>query len=262
MIHTNEIPILEFDDSHTAMITPQALEGRQDTGIKYGVIGFNLESRERMAAEYPSRIIGTFEGCGFGPLNIYEIDFEGHKIILSQGIIGAPLAACEMEDLIALGCDHIIAVGSAGVLDKQIKRTGVIVPTTAVRDEGTSYHYVAPSRYIEHNPDVISKICNYLTEIGLPFTCGKTWTSDAIYRETPDLCAIRRAEGCLCVDMENAAFGAVAQFHGIKFGQILYGSDCLDGEIWDRRDWAVTDDIKKNSKYELLKLAMRLVTRI
>jgi len=66
---------------------------------------------------------------------------------------------------------------------------------------------------------------------------AKNWTTDAIYRETPDRVARRRAEGCLTVEMEMAAFCAVAQFRGVLFGQILYGGDDLSGENWDHRGW-------------------------
>ncbi len=68
---------------------------------------------------------------------------------------------------------------------------------------------------------------------------GKTWTTDAPYRETPDKMALRRSEGCLTVEMETAAFCAVAQFRDVTFGQILYGGDDLTGDQWDPRDWHV-----------------------
>jgi purine-nucleoside phosphorylase len=71
----------------------------------------------------------------------------------------------------------------------------------------------------------------------VPYLTGKTWTTDAIYRETPDKIALRRDEGCLSVEMEAAAFFAVAQFRGVTFAQILYGGDDLSAESWDSRHW-------------------------
>ena len=61
--------------------------------------------------------------------------------------------------------------------------------------------------------------------------------------------------------MENAAFGAVAQFYNIKFGQILYGGDSLCGDIWDKRDWT-DENVKQKAQSELLILAMEMVTKI
>ncbi len=66
---------------------------------------------------------------------------------------------------------------------------------------------------------------------------GKTWTTDAFYRETPGKVALRKQEGCLTVEMEAAAFFAVADFRDVTFGQILYGGDDVSGETWDSRRW-------------------------
>ena len=261
MIRKSKFPILNFDNNKKAKLTVQQLDGKESQGIDYGVICFDMKTRERLANEYPSRIIGTLKGSGIQPLNIYVVNFNGVEIILHQGVVSAPLAAAVMEDLAAFGCKKVIAVGSAGVLKPEIARGHLIIPTRAVRQEGTSYHYVAPSKYINCPQTVIKNMCKCLKEKGLPFVCGKTWTTDAIFRETKDLIDLRTKENCLCVEMENAALGAVAQFYNIKFGQILYGGDSLCGDIWDRRDWA-NEDIKQRTKFELLRLAMEMVTRI
>jgi uridine phosphorylase len=80
---------------------------------------------------------------------------------------------------------------------------------------------------------------------------GKSWTTDGFYRETPARMARRRAEGCLAVEMESAAFFAVAQMRGVTFGQILYGGDDLTGEQWDDREW----DRQTSTREKLLWLA-------
>ena len=71
----------------------------------------------------------------------------------------------------------------------------------------------------------------------MPYARGKTWTTDGIYRETPARIARRRDEGCLTVEMEAAAFFAVAEFCGVTFGQMLYAGDDLSGDTWDMRDF-------------------------
>ena len=72
----------------------------------------------------------------------------------------------------------------------------------------------------------------------VPYVLGKTWTTDAFFRETAGKVQMRRAEGCLTVEMEAAAFFAVAQFRGVTFAQLLYGGDDVSSEVWDHRDYA------------------------
>jgi uridine phosphorylase len=83
----------------------------------------------------------------------------------------------------------------------------------------------------------VSAIKKALARHHVDYVVGKTWTTDGIYRETADKLAKRRAEGCVTVEMEAAAFFAVAQFRRVTFGQILYGGDDLTGDEWDDRDW-------------------------
>jgi uridine phosphorylase len=128
------------------------------------------------------------------------------------------------------------------VLDREIAVGHVIVPTSAVRDEGTSYHYLPPGREVSASPAAVAAITQTLEARHVPYILGKTWTTDAIFRETAGKVARRRAEGCLAVEMEAAAFFAVAQFRGVTFGQMLYGGDDVSGSEWDDRgEWGGCD---------------------
>ncbi|MCJ7703601.1 MAG: hypothetical protein MUO62_18625 [Anaerolineales bacterium] len=102
------------------------------------------------------------------------------------------------------------------------------MPTRAVRDEGTSYHYLPPGREVQAHPQAVAAIETTLQSHQIPYITGKTWTTDAPYRETHQNVQRRREEGCLVVEMEAAAFFAVAQFRGVILGQILYGGDFLN----------------------------------
>ena len=82
----------------------------------------------------------------------------------------------------------------------------IIIPVSAVRDEGTSYHYLEPSREIECHKETVETVVSCLKQMEIPFATGKTWTNDAIYRETPDMIELRRNEGCITMEMEAAAF--------------------------------------------------------
>jgi purine-nucleoside phosphorylase len=91
---------------------------------------------------------------------------------------------------------------------------------------------------VQASPEAVSAIEKVLSSHRLPFLLSKTWTTDAPYRETPAKVQRRRAEGCTVVEMEAAAFFAVAQFRDVTLGQILYGGDDVSGEAeWDQRDW-------------------------
>lgn len=116
----------------------------------------------------------------------------------------------------------------------------IVVPTSAIRDEGTSYHYVPAAREIEADPDGIAVAERVLQRRGVAYTLGKTWTTDGVYRETRARIARRRNEGCINVEMEAAACFAVARFRGIRFAQLLHAGDDVSGATWDERNGTTT----------------------
>jgi uridine phosphorylase len=134
----------------------------------------------------------------------------------------------------------------------------VIVPTSAVREEGTSYHYLPPSRTAEPTTAAVDAIVETAERHGVPHVRGATWTTDALYRETKGKVDARVAEGCLTVEMEAAAFFAVAAFRGVTFGQVLYAGDDLSGEAWDQRGW----DEHTSGRDTLFRIAAEAVLRL
>ncbi|MGZ4150449.1 MAG: nucleoside phosphorylase [Actinomycetota bacterium] len=168
---------------------------------------------------------------------IWELSYEGSRLAVVHPGVGAPLAAAFLEELVARGCRSFVACGGAGVLVPDVALGHVIVPTAAIRDEGTSYHYLPASRTAEPSEAAVGTIVATLERHHVPYVTGSTWTTDAIYRETRAKLARRVAEGCLTVEMEAAAFFAVAAFRGVAFGQLLYAGDDLSGDAWDQRGW-------------------------
>ncbi len=155
------------------------------------------------------------------------------------------MAAGLLEEAIALGCRKFIACGGCGVLEKGIGVGELIVVSAAVRDEGVSYHYLPPSREVLADEAGVEALAKTLSSWRIPYRVGKTWTTDAPYRETANRVAQRKAEGCLVVEMEAAAMIAVAQFRGVIFGQILYGGDDVSGSEWDSRAWQSRAEIRE-----------------
>jgi uridine phosphorylase len=228
-------PILEYDPSPDAIINPRGLIEPIDIPA-YCVQCFFQDVIEKLRAEQRLKLIIDLRS-EMGKHPVYEFELNGQRLALFHPGVGASLAGGFLEELIALGCRKFIACGGAGVLDKQIAVGHLIIPRSAVRDEGTSYHYLPPAREVNVAQGVVETIEKVLQNNGMAYVIAKTWTTDGFYRETPAKIKQRRAEGCLTVEMEAAAFFAVAQFRGVPFGQILYGGDDISGAEWDSRHW-------------------------
>ncbi len=228
-------PIFEYDPAGEAVIEPRRLFRPIDMP-EHCVACFFQEVIDTLCRDHGARVIAV-PRSEMGPHPVYELAVEDRRLAVFHPGVGAPLAAGLLEEVIALGGRKFIACGGAGVLDRDIAVGHLIVPVSAVRDEGTSYHYLPPSREVEASPAGVAAIEETLKAHGYPYILAKTWTTDAFYRETPAKVQRRRAEGCLTVEMEAAAFFAVARFRGVIFAQILYGGDDVSGEEWDARDW-------------------------
>jgi len=245
-----EFPILEFDEDRDAFIRPERLIKPLDISER-AVLCFFLDAIEKLIMEYPHKIITHLKGEG-ASIPVYELDYNGNRVVLVQAMVGAPWAAGHLEELTAYGCKKYIACGGCGVLQKDIAVGHLIIPTSAIRDEGTSYHYLPPSREVSMNANAVQAIESVLLEQKAPFIKTKTWTTDAFFRETPAKIQLRKDEGCVAVEMEASAFIAVAQYLDVEFGQILYAGDSLAGEEWDSRQWHSRTDIRE----AVLKLAI------
>ncbi len=174
-----------------------------------------------------------------GTIPVYKIRYKDTDIAFYLSRVGAPACVVGFEEIVAMGAKKFVLFGSCGVLDDDSVKDRLIIPVSAVRDEGTSYHYIAPSPEIEADPRSVQILENVLSSRGYPYIKGKTWTSDAIYRETLPLIRERRQEGCIVVEMECASMLAVAKYRHIPFIQFLYGADNLSSDIWDMRDLAL-----------------------
>lgn len=228
-------PILEFDPSPRAVIDPGMVAGKADVPERV-VVCFFRDVLDRVIADRSVRVAwqGRWED---GRWSLYEMEYEGRRLAFFHPGVGAPAAAGKLEEVISLGGRIFVAAGGCGVLDSSLTVGHLILPTSAVRDEGTSYHYLPPGREAAASPRVLAALEAVLIRGATPYVVGKTWTTDAPYRETPAKVARRRQEGCLAVEMEAAAFFAVAAFRGVEFGQLLYAGDDLGGEAWDSRGW-------------------------
>lgn len=228
-------PILEFDDDHHAIIEPSKVIEPINIS-EHCVICFFQEVINKIVKSGNANLVKELKSeIGYHP--IYEFIHNDQKIALFHPGLGAPFGAGMLEEVIALGCRKFIVSGGAGVLFGDIPVGSIFIPTSAVRDEGTSYHYLPASREVNPSTKAVEAIKATLSKHNLSYDTGKTWTTDAFYRETPAKIQKRKAEGCRVVEMEASAFFAVAQFRGVTLGQILKAGDDVSGTEWDRRNW-------------------------
>lgn len=255
MIVKNQYPICEYVTNKNPIIHPTSF--LTESLPKKCVITYLRKELEQFVEENKLPIIGYLNSEVFD-IPIYEYATDTDRLCITMALCGAPGAAVALEELYAMGCETFIVCGGAGALTNDSKVGEIIVPVSAIRDEGTSYHYLAPSREIECHKETARKVVSYLKEMEVPFKTGKTWTSDAIYRETPDMIERRRNEGCITVEMEAAAFFAVSHYYHIPLAQLLYAGDDVSGEEWDSRNW----NTQKNIRYELLRIAIEIVKKL
>ena len=238
-----DCPILEFDHDPRAIIEPAQVVERINAP-RHCVLCFFPEVLAKICREQDAKTIFE-QSWESGLQRVWEIGYGGHRLAFMHPGVGAPLAAGLFEVAIALGCSRFIAVGGCGVLDKNHPVGKLFVPTAAVRDEGTSYHYLPPSRTVTASGEAVTAIEKTLTDHGVPYEHCLTWTTDGFFRETAAKAQRRKDEGCVTVEMEAAAFFAVARFRGVCLGQILYAGDVVQIEGWDRRPEADRSPVRE-----------------
>lgn len=125
--------------------------------------------------------------------------------------VGASFAVLVAEELFASGCELLLSVTSSGQIDPALSPPCFILIDRALRDEGTSYHYLPPAAWSDAPRDLVARLGGAFDDCGVPVLQGPTWTTDAPFRETEQAIAAMRERGILAVEMEAAALYAFAQ---------------------------------------------------
>lgn len=250
MLNEHDYPILEFDSNPTAKLNPTAFAGEPLCSDKM-IITFFPEVMDKLKEE--GRIAPEVTLGGENPTELYR--FTEENILITLGAVGCPSCAGNLDLFHAMGVNKVMFCGGGGVLDRNIAVGQLLLVDSAIRDEGFSYHYIEPSRYIDADPRVNAKIAGYLEAHDVPYLRGRVWTTDALFRETQDRIDRRRAEGAKIVEMEQAGCLAVAKFRGFAYGALIYGGDDMTGEEWDKRGWRS----RKGVRYDLVSLCRELV---
>lgn len=249
----------EYDSTKNAVIDP---------GMLFQPIPDFPETLVSIFSHQLFQTIGSFLGTKViaetqdvdGSWPVYEVTYKGKRFAFFKARLGAPACVGCFEDVISMGVKRIILLGNCGVLDKDIRDCGIIIPTKAIRDEGTSYHYAPASDTISVNEKYIPEFISVLEEFGYPYVMGTTWTTDAVYRETREKVKRRKEMGAICVEMECAAMQALCSHRNVEFFQFFYAGDNLDHSQWDPR--SLSGSARLEDKEKIALLAFELAHRI
>jgi uridine phosphorylase len=244
-----------FDNETEAVINPAHLSPAIEGFPKVAVVTFGERVITALHEHYQTKEISEMVACISIP--IYQVDYNGKSIAVYCSTLGGPAAAGLMEEMISKGCEKFVFFGSCGVLDREIEAKSLIIPTAAYRDEGTSYHYMPPSEFVEVK--TATRLTEIMNKLKLPYICGKTWTTDAIYRETRGNMEKRRNSGCITVEMECASIMSVAQFRNVEAYQFIYAADSLDDAEWDAR---TLGSLPQDAREKYLRIAMEIAVQI
>lgn len=251
--------LTQFDPNKSAVIDPTDLVKRRDNMPKIAVTCFSRATFKRMLDDFGGEK-ATVRSLANLDITVYETVYKDAKVALYLSPVGAPACVLMLEDIFALGVEKVVMFGTCGVLDKSIDDCSIIIPDSAVRDEGTSYHYAEASDEIEVNKKYTEDFIELLERLNCSYTKGKVWTTDAFYRETAAKVKQRKEQGCICVDMECSAVAAVADFREKEVFQFFYAADNLDADRWDMRSLDNHDKLDEKDKAAML--AMELAVRI
>lgn len=249
----------QFDPEKRAIINPSDIVASLPQFPKTVVTCFARATFARILAEVPHRQIAKTSVANL-EIPIYELDFHGEKIGFFNSYVGASGCVAILEDIIAMGAENILVFGTCGVLDSSIKETSIIIPTSAIRDEGTSYHYAPPTSEIALNHTYRKQFKQFLDAQNISYTEGKVWTTDGIYRETHQKTANRKTQGAIAVDMECSAIAAFANFRKINHFQFFYSADNLDAETWEPRTLANDADLERKDR--IASVALHFATQV
>ena len=241
----------QFDENKIAVINPTDVVEKVESMPKVAITCFSYETFERLVSTLNGEEIARLYTTNM-VIPIYRVSYKDSDIALFISETGAPSCVAELEEIFEIGVETVIMFGTCGVLDASIKDCSVIIPNVAVRDEGTSYHYAPASDEIPVNPKYMDKFVEILNQQDCNYTIGKTWTTDAIYRETRDKVNRRKEAGCICVEMVCSAVAALAQFRDKEVFHFSYAADNLDNEVWDKRSLSNSDNLLEKDKVAFL----------
>ncbi len=163
----------------------------------------------------------------------YLLKRTNGQIALSTGFgIGAPVVAGLTDEFVALGARQFLLIGMAGSLQPDLSTGSLVIATHVLRGEGVSQHYLPPSPSVESDAGMTRGLAEMLSKRTPPPRQGRTWTTDAPFRELREVVRTRQREGVLAVDMESAALLSVARSYDLPAAAAFSIADQLSDGHW------------------------------
>ena len=161
---------------------------------------------------------------------MHALEVEETSCGIVPRTIGGPYAALIAEQLKSSGAHVILGLTSAGRVAASVSVPSLVVATAAIRDEGTSYHYLSASRSAVAHASLADSLLRGLRSLGVPLLSGAVWTTDAPYRETKQQLAEYARQSVLAVEMQAASLFAFAIARGIPVGMVAHVTNAVDHE--------------------------------
>jgi uridine phosphorylase len=191
------------------------------------IIGYQRAAIDALLKRYRHVKVAGF----FGDVQLLKTRGQPLGVLQPVGP-GAPIIAAALEELIAFGVRRFVSIGLAGGLSSDLRAGDVVIADRALRDEGTSYHYLPPAPSVEADPALVLDIRAALSARRVVHSIGASWTTDAPYRETRREVAAHRYAGVKTVEMEAAAVFAAGQRLGVPTAAVFVIGDRLADLVW------------------------------
>lgn len=176
---------------------------------------------------------GELERCDAWPCfhtTMWRWESGGLSCGIIPRTIGGPYTVLVAEQLAICGAKLIVGLASAGRMDSQIPLPAIVLADEAIRDEGTSYHYLPPSKTVKGTQGVLPVLERHLRKVGLPLHRGLVWTTDAPYRETAEQMKRHAELGALAVEMQAASLFAFGQRQRCAVALVAHCTNAPDHE--------------------------------
>lgn len=245
-----------FDNKSEPLIAPEKIYGLHEKIADICIVTFSHAVLEKVLKTYSCKKVAN-SATANGKIPVYHI--EAKNVLFYMSPIGAAIAGTILDEVRCLtGAIKFIYFGSCGILDEGQCKGKIIVPAEAYRDEGFSYHFEKAGDYIKIKN--AAKLSEILDDLQIDNVIGKTWTTDAIYKETINNRNARKSDGCLCVEMECAGLQAICSYRNLELYQFLFGGDLLGDSSWARG--TLGTDKEKSQQMSCFELALKIAEKI
>lgn len=197
-------------------------------------------------------LVGARRSLAFLDYEMYTGAHGGKTLTVGNGGRYSADTAITTELLCAAGVQSLIRVGSCGSLQDRIKIGDVVIATGAIRGDGASAYYVAKDFVTLSHSKIVGALSRAAESLGVKAHSGRVFTTDALFRETPELLEELEQQNTAAIDMVTATFLTIAQVRGTAAGAVLAVSDeCLNGKMGFR------DESFRQAEEKVVEIALK-----